>query len=78
MIGKLGVIPDKILLLNTSENNQKARLMQNFLEADYNLSGEELERPVRNALQEYNLNIKGVREVFGPFIFDINVDKEKE
>ena len=79
MVGKMGIIPDKMVLLNTSADKSTARIKQALLEQDPNLQSQDLEAAIKNVHQEYNLNILGVKEVFKTFLFEIdtaNMEKE--
>lgn len=49
-LGHLGVVPDKIICLNASEENQANKLKQNILEIDPNMKNEEIEMAVKNQL----------------------------
>jgi adenylate kinase family enzyme len=79
MVGKMGIIPDKMVLLNTSADKSTARIKQALLEQDPNLQSQDLEAAIKNVHQEYNLNILGVKEVFKKFLFEIDTaTMEKE
>lgn len=79
MVGKLGIIPDKMILLKTTHDKSTAKIKQNLLEQDPNLQSQDLEAAIRNIHQEYSLNILGVQEVFKSFLFEVDTTKlEKE
>ena len=79
MVGKMGIIPDKMVLLKTQVDKTSAKIKQNLLEQDPNIQSQDLEAAIKNIHQEYNLNILGVKEVFKTFLFEIdttNMEKE--
>ena len=54
------------------------KLKQNLLDYDSTPTGPQIEDYCRSAQQEYWLNMKGVREVYKNFIFDIDMrDRER-
>jgi len=57
---KIGVIPDKIILLETSEVKSLARLEKNLTEKKPDLSRPELRSISELCLKEYRLHIDGV------------------
>ena len=66
---KMGIIPDKFILLNQGEDMTYARLVSN-MSSDENkpnllvCTDEALRAKLaRNALLEYNLNIEGVKKI---------------
>ena len=60
MVGKLGIIPDKMILLKTATDKSTAKIKQNLLEQDPNMQSGDLDSAIKNIHQEYNLNILGV------------------
>ena len=62
-------IPDHV-----SVENLKAKLMQGGTRCVYN-NEMELHAIARNAITEYRVNIKGVKEQFNGSIIEINVKK---
>lgn len=69
---KIGVIPDKIILLETSENKSLARLEKNLLEKKPEYGRTELRRLSELCLKEYRLHIDGVKSVFKEFIYELD------
>lgn len=70
----MGIVPDKVLLL---DNKRKALIYQttkNLQEAGIELAGERLQRKVEGMHQEYELQFKGVREIFKNFITEIQIN----
>ena len=48
MVGKLGIIPDKMVLLKTSVDKSTLKIKQNLLEQDPNLQSQDLEAAIKN------------------------------
>ncbi len=73
---KMGIIPDKFILLNVSPAASIAKIKTNLLQINQPLYGPDLEDVAAKCLQEYELNIKRVQSVYSQFIFEHNaVDK---
>lgn len=70
---KLGIIPDKFILLNCKPSASISRLKNNLLAINQQLYGPDLEDLAAQCLQEYELNMKGVKEAFSQFIFEHDV-----
>ena len=68
----MGLLPDKFILLNIKESASLSRIKNNIIGINQSLYGPELEEMMSNCYKEYLLNIRGVREVFGKFIFEHN------
>ena len=58
--------------LNVNPTASIARIKNNLIAINQGLYGPELEELAAQCLQEYNLNLKGVREAFNQFILDHN------
>lgn len=61
---KLGIIPDKFILLKVKPSASLARLKNNLIGINQSLYGPELEELASQCLQEYELNMRGVRDAF--------------
>jgi len=81
---KMGIVPDRLIHLNVKPSASLARLKNNLIGINQALYGPELEELANQCLQEYELNMRGVRSAFNQFIFDHNAtdkaqsDVEKE
>jgi len=69
---KIGVIPDKIILLETSQAKSLARLEKTILEKKPDFGRTELRSVSELCLREYRLHIDGVQSVFREFIYELN------
>lgn len=67
---KLGIIPDKFIMLKVKPSASLARLKNNLIGINQSLYGPELEELASQCLQEYELNMRGVRDAFNQFIFE--------
>ena len=67
---KIGIIPDKFILLKVKPSASLARIKNNLIGINQSLYGPELEDLASQCLQEYELNMKGVAEAFNQFIFE--------
>jgi SpoVK/Ycf46/Vps4 family AAA+-type ATPase len=67
---KIGIIPDKFVLLKVKNSASLARIKNNLIGINQSLYGPELEDLAHQSLQEYELNMKGVKEAFDQFIFE--------
>ena len=56
----MGVIPDKFILLNQDDQETSNAVVRNLGEAAPALDEEQRERIARNAVLEYNLQMRGV------------------
>ena len=75
---KLGVVPDKIILLDVQPSFTVARIKNNMLAANSTLYGPELDEVADQGVEEYKLHIKGVKSAFQGFIYDYeSCDKEQ-
>lgn len=73
---KIGVIPDKFILLDVKESTSIARVKNTLIENNSALYGPELDEVANQAVEEYYLNIKGVKSAFKGFIYEYNaIDK---
>ena len=68
----MSILPDKFIHLNVNPTASIARIKNNLIAINQGLYGPELEEIAAQCLQEYNLNLKGVREAFNQFILDHN------
>ena len=73
---KIGVIPDKFLVLDVKKSTSVTRVKNNLIQANTVLYGPELEDVANQAIDEYDLHIKGVKSAFNGFVYEYNaVDK---
>jgi adenylate kinase len=61
---KMGVLPDKFIHINVKGAASLARIKNNLIAINQSLYGPELEELAPQCLQEYTLNMRGVREAF--------------
>ena len=61
---KMGILPDKFILLKVKYSAAIARMKNNLIQVNQSLYGNELEDLAGNTYKEYELNMKGVKEVF--------------
>jgi len=69
---KIGVIPDKIILLETSDVKSLARLEKNLIEKTPEISRTDLKTLSESGLKEYRLHIDGVKSVFREFVYELD------
>jgi len=75
---KLGVIPDKFILLDVKRSASITKIKNNLIAANTILYGPDLDEVANSAMEEYDLHIKGVRSAFKGFIYEYNaIDKQK-
>jgi adenylate kinase family enzyme len=73
---KIGVIPDKFILLEIKKSTSLTKVKNNLIAANTTLYGPELDEVANQALDEYDLHIRGVRSAFKGFIYEYNaIDK---
>jgi adenylate kinase len=73
---KIGVIPDKFILLEVKKSTSITKVKNNLIANNSTLYGPELEEVANSALQEYELHINGVKSAFKGFIYEYNaIDK---
>ena len=73
---KIGVIPDKFILLDIKKATSVTKIKNNLLQSNTTLYGPELDDVANQAMEEYELHIKGVKSAFKGFIYDYNaIDK---
>lgn len=70
----MGIIPDKMIQLNIKNGAAISRIKHNLISVNQSLYGPELEELAAQCLQEYELNLKGVKEAFDQFIFEHNAE----
>lgn len=69
---KIGVIPDKFILLKTSDSKICAKIEKRMIETRTKFIGHELIEQAKKGLEEYNLHIEGVKSVYKDFIYEID------
>lgn len=75
---KMGIIPDKFMLLNIKPQASVARIKNNLLQITPSLYGAELEDHANNSLQEYDVHLAGVKEAFNQFIFEYDAQERPQ
>jgi len=75
---RIGIIPDKFVLLNVKKSASLARIKNNLIAINQTLYGPELEDLAVQCLQEYELNLRGVREAFNQFIFEHSAEDKAQ
>ena len=74
---KLGLIPEKFILLKASREKSLEEIKRRLEQHGTPLSGEELDKAVETTMQEFEMNIKGVKECFDRFYFEQETDLEE-
>jgi adenylate kinase len=69
---KIGVIPDRFILLNVERDRSIAQLKKTLSPFESIYGKEEIDRMAQNSMNEYDLHIKNVRTAFNHFIYDYN------
>lgn len=73
---KIGVIPDKFILLEVKRSTSITKVKNNLIAANTTLYGPELDDVASQAVDEYDLNVKGVKTAFKGFIYEYSaIDK---
>jgi adenylate kinase family enzyme len=73
---KIGVIPDKFILLEVKRSTSITKVKNNLIAANTTLYGPELDEVAGQAIDEYDLNVKGVKTAFKGFLYEYNaIDK---
>ena len=67
---KIGVIPNKFILLDVKKTTTVTKIKNNLIANNTTLYGPELEDVANQALEEYDLHIKGVKSAFQGFIYE--------
>lgn len=57
---KMGLIPDKFVMLHTSRENSLKRLKNSLITINPQLYGDELEETASSCLVEYDLNMRAI------------------
>jgi len=70
---KLGIIPDKFILLNVDDEVALDHIKISLKKYGSTAEGEELEKAAQESLDEYKMNIKGVRESYEGFYYEIDM-----
>jgi adenylate kinase len=71
---KIGILPDKFIVLTTSKKTIKEQVRNNLFAQNTTFFGEQLERVIDNAYEEQELHMKGVKDCFFGFTYEINAD----
>ena len=72
---KIGVIPDKFIMLNVDRSTSIEKIKKTMIEDGTDLVGEELDKASETALNEYELHVDGVRECYRQFIYEAEASK---
>lgn len=75
---EMGIVPDKIIKLDVKAATSVARIKKNLLDANSPLYGPELDEVAEQAIEEYNLHMKGVKKAFDGFVYEYGAsDKDQ-
>ena len=66
------MIPDKFILLEIKKSTSVTKIKNNLIAANTTLYGPELDEVASQAMEEYDLDIRGVKNAFKGFIYDYN------
>lgn len=69
---KIGIIPDKFILLDVKRSTSVTKVKNNLLQAGTSHYGPALDDIAAQAVDEYELHIKGVKSAFNGFIYEYN------
>jgi hypothetical protein len=70
------VIPDKFILLDVKRSTSITKVKNNLIANNTSLYGPELDDTAAQALDEFELHIKGVKSAFNGFIYEYSaIDK---
>lgn len=72
---KMGVIPDSFILLDVKPLSSSTRIRNNLISNNTTLYGHELEQVANEALEEYRLNIAGVKIAYEGFLYNATADR---
>ena len=73
----IGLLPDNIIILSTSREKSEQRITEKLKITDPN--SQELAKMTKDAIDQYDLNIKSVRNIFKGFFSEIDhQEKSKE
>lgn len=75
---KIGIIPDKFVILNVDHETSIEKISKAMIDQGTKLIGNELERAVETSLSEYDLHIKGVKDSYRKFVYEVEADKTLE
>ncbi len=73
---KIGVIPDKFILLDVKRSTSVTKVKNNLISQNTSLYGPELEEVAARALEEYDLHIKGVTSAFKGFVYNYDATEK--
>ena len=74
----LGVVPDKVILMEVQAAATAARVKANLLANNSPLYGPELDEVSEQAVEEYRLHIKGVHAAFPGFVYEYQADEKDQ
>ena len=75
---KLGVVPDKILLIDVDADSTATRVKNNLMTAGSTLYGPELDEVAEQSIEEYRLHIAGVKVAFNGFIYEYQANNKDQ
>ena len=75
---KLGVVPDKILLIDVDADSTATRVKNNLMTAGSPLYGPELDEVAEQSIEEYCLHIAGVKVAFNGFIYEYQANNKDQ
>ena len=74
----MGIIPDRVIHLNTPDHVMMKSLKERFTIDHPNMSEDEMSEKIGHVIHEYKVNIAKVREVFKDFMFELNVGDQHQ
>jgi adenylate kinase len=75
---RIGIIPDKFILLNVEHDASVERIKKVMIDEGTTLIGSDLDDASESAMHEYDLHIKGVKDSYSKFIYEVDVNKTLE
>jgi len=75
---KIGIIPDKFILLDVKRSTSITKVKNNLIQNNTTLYGPELEEVSAQAVDEYELHIKGVKNAFNGFIYEYSAAEKAQ
>lgn len=70
-------MPDKFILLKVSDQLCLQKITDNLIAQGTILQGEDLWRAAEQSLAEYHLNIKGIKDQYKGFLYEIDLNVAK-
>lgn len=71
---RMGVIPDRIILLKQSDEFNRFQIKENLIALNSTLNDQEIEELTNKKLLEYSMHVSKVREVFKNAVFELDTN----